>query len=116
MFKKTKVLERIAEAIEKNNDIAERVLDLHRVNLTTNDMHLQNNRRSINMQIAANLSNLAPTLGDNTIAFIDAVQMGELDKAYELTKPQKKTRKTKTEVEVKPKTARTNKKSSTNEN
>lgn len=103
------MLERIATAIEEQNVLARKSIELANINSKNNEIHLEEFIKSVNFQLASTLSNLSSELGDNTIAFIEALQKGDLVKANEIVlskndksvevKPKKRGRKPKVKVE-----------------
>lgn len=77
-------LERIAVALETNNDLANECLILNKINTDNNEGHLKNNKNATTMQTVALLSNISPILKERTTDFIEAVQRGDLKTAYEI--------------------------------
>lgn len=78
------VLEKIAENIEKGNEIQRQLLKTYEAVARTNDENVLVNKRHYNVAIANVLGALSEVLGTDAPAYLDATSYGDINKANEI--------------------------------
>lgn len=100
-------LEKIASNTSKIDTSLRQITDIYRSALTNNEANVEINKKHYNVALSNHLMGLINILGEDTMAYLDAVQNGELIRAQEIatakTAPKKRGRKPKATVnEIKP--------------
>lgn len=103
-------LEKIASELKDLNTTCRQCNHINELVLTNNEAVVKTNQKHYNISLASVLSNLTKDLGENAIAYLEALQNGEIEKANEIAMlkktPKKRGRKpknAKTEIKPEPK-------------
>ncbi len=103
-------LENIASELKELNATCRKCNNISELLLTNNEAAVKTNQKHYNLSLASILSGLTKDLGDSAVAYLEAVQEGDLAKANDIAmaklSPKKRGRKPvskKTEIKPEPK-------------